>query len=62
MFLNRQQKENLVIDLLNQGISFPQIAKQAHLSFSDVKRIRQKVTGDNNKEDEGVIGMGPGAS
>ncbi len=52
MILNRQQKENLVIDLLNQGISFPQIAKQAHVSFSDIKRIRQKETGDDKEIDE----------
>ncbi len=52
MILNRQQKENLVIDLLNQGISVPQIAKQAHVSFTDIKRIRQKATGDDKEEDE----------
>jgi transposase len=49
MILNRQQKEKLVIDLLNQGFSYPQIAKQAHVSFSDIKRIEQKVTGDDKK-------------
>ncbi len=50
MILNRQQKENLVIDLLNQGVSVPQIAKQAHVSFSDIKRIRMKETGDVSEE------------
>ncbi len=44
--LNRQQKENLVIDLLNQGVSVPQIAKQAHVSFSEIKKIRMKTTGE----------------
>jgi hypothetical protein len=38
--------------LLNQGISVPQIAKQAHLSFSDIKRIRQKVTGEHTEKTE----------
>ncbi len=52
MILNRQQKEKLVIDLLNQGISVPQIAKQAHVSFTDIKKIRQKATGDDKEEDE----------
>jgi sugar diacid utilization regulator len=53
MILNKQQKEALVIDLLDQDISVPQIAKQANMSFSDIKRIRQKVTGDDKKvEDE----------
>ncbi len=50
MILNRQQKENLVIDLLNQGISVPQIAKQAHMSFTDIKKIRQKLTGEVSEE------------
>jgi hypothetical protein len=55
MILNRQQKEKLVIDLLNQGLSYPKIAKQAHVSFSEIKRIEQKVTGDDKKkEDEGA--------
>ena len=53
MILNRQQKENLVVDLLNQGISFPKIAKQAHVSFSGIKKIRMKATGDVSEEQEG---------
>jgi hypothetical protein len=50
MILNRQQKENLVIELLNQGVSVPQIAKQAHVSFTDIKKIRQKLTGEAGEE------------
>ena len=46
MILNKQQKENLVIELLNQGVGVPQIAKQAHVSFSEIKKIRMKATGD----------------
>ncbi len=42
----------MVIDLLNQGISVPQIAKQAHVSFTDIKKIRQKATGDDKEIDE----------
>jgi hypothetical protein len=54
MVLNRQQKEKLVIDLLNKGLTYPQIAKQAHVSFSEIKRIELMVTGDYKKvEDEG---------
>ena len=54
MILNRQQKEKLVIDLLNQGFSYPQIAKQAHVSFSEIKRIELKVTGDDKKGEERI--------
>ncbi len=50
MILNRQQKEKLIIDLLNQGVSVPQIAKQAHVSFSDIKKIRMKETGDVSED------------
>ena len=53
MILNRQQKEKLVIDLLNQHFSYPQIAKKAHMSFSDIKKIELMVTGDDKKKDEG---------
>ena len=52
MILNRQQKENLVVDLLNQGVSYPQIAKQVHLSFSDIKKIRMKSTGEVSEEQQ----------
>src|SRR5215217_54344 len=50
MILNRQQKEKLVIDLLNQGFTYPQIAKRAHVSFSEIKRIELMVTGDDKEE------------
>lgn len=53
MILNRQQKEDLVIELLEKGLSVQQISKQAHVSFSTIKEIRQKITGEvNNKEKE----------
>jgi hypothetical protein len=52
MILNKQQKEKLVIDLLNQGLSYPQIAKRAHVSFSEIKRIELMVTGDDKIKDE----------
>ena len=52
MILNRQQKEKLVIDLLNQGFTYPQIAKRAHVSFSEIKRIELMVTGDDKKEQD----------
>jgi hypothetical protein len=49
MILNRKQKEKLVIDLLNQGFTYPQIAKRAHVSFSEIKRIELMVTGDDKR-------------
>jgi hypothetical protein len=52
MILNKQQQEKLVIDLLNQGFTYPQIAKRAHVSFSEIKRIELMVTGDDKKKKE----------
>jgi len=55
MILNKQQKEKLVIELLNQGYTYPQIAKRAHVSFSEIKRIELMVTGDDKRgQDEGA--------
>jgi hypothetical protein len=45
MILNKQQKEALIIELLEKGLNVPQIAKQAHVSFSTIKEVRQKITG-----------------
>ena len=52
MILNRQQKEALVIELLNKGVTVPEIAKQVHLNFTDIKKIREKVTGDDKSIEE----------
>ncbi len=42
----------MVIELLNQGLSYPQIAKRAHVSFSEIKRIDLMVTGDDKKVED----------
>ncbi len=46
MILNEQDKEALVIDLLNQGHPARQIAKQAHISFTDITKMKRKVNGE----------------
>jgi len=53
MILDKQQKEVMIIELLERGLSVKQIAKQAHVSFSTIKEVRQKVIGeleDDKKE------------
>jgi hypothetical protein len=53
MILNEQDKEALVLDLLNKRYTARQIAKQAHISFTDIARIKRKATGElmeDNKE------------
>lgn len=49
MILNEQNKEALVIDLLNKGHSVREIAKLAHVSFTFVKKVRAKLTGEVNE-------------
>lgn len=46
MTLNKTEKENLVIELLNKGLNIKQISKQAHVSFTDIANIKRKVTGE----------------
>ncbi len=48
--LSAKDKENLVIDLLNKGYVTMEIAKIAHVSFSYIKKVRQKLTGEVNGE------------
>ncbi len=50
MILNERDKEALVIDLLNKGNTTREIAKQARISFSDIKKIRMKETGDVSED------------
>jgi predicted transcriptional regulator len=50
MLLDQKDKEALVIDMLNKGHSAREIAKQAHASFTDIKKIRNKLTGEVNEE------------
>jgi|tagenome__1003787_1003787.scaffolds.fasta_scaffold20891403_2 DNA-binding NarL/FixJ family response regulator len=45
MILNKQQKESMIIELLEEGHSVQQIAKQAYASFTTIKEIRDKITG-----------------
>jgi AraC-like DNA-binding protein len=52
MVLNKQQKEDLIIELLEKGLSVQQIAQQAHASFSTIKEVRQKITGEIREDKE----------
>ena len=46
MILDEQDKEAFVIDLLNKGHMAMEIAKQPHISFTDITKIKMRVTGD----------------
>jgi hypothetical protein len=51
MLPNKKEKEALIIDLLKREQTVRDIAGQAHVSFSDVKKIRMKLNGRENEED-----------
>jgi hypothetical protein len=48
MTLTRQERESLVIDLLNKCTPIREIAKQAGLSFRDIGSIKKKA-GEGSK-------------
>ena len=41
--LTRKDKEKLVIDLYKQGMTYAQIAKEAHVSLRDIGPILNRV-------------------
>ena len=52
MILNRQEKEQLVIKLHQEGKTIRTIASAAHLSFTDIGAIIRKIDGRDN--DDGI--------
>ena len=53
MLSSLKDKEAFVTDLLNKGHTVREIAKQAHVSFTYIKEIKMKITGDA-KENQNV--------
>lgn len=49
MVLTRKEKEALVKRLYEESKTVREIAKEVHMSFSDIAAIIRKVTGDSNK-------------
>ena len=50
--LTKQEKEKLVLDLLNQGKSTREIAQEAQVSFKDIGAIRDKATKEKEASKE----------
>jgi hypothetical protein len=44
MILRNMEKEELVIKLLNECLKYKDITKQAHVSLSDISKIKRKIT------------------
>ena len=46
--LTREEKEDLVIKLSNEGKNIREIAKEAHVNFTEIGKILKKKNGDVN--------------
>src|SRR6476646_10773345 len=57
MILSKQEKEEMVIKLLDEGITFKEIAKRVHLSLSDISRIKRKLTGEEIEKSRPPLSM-----
>jgi transcriptional regulator with XRE-family HTH domain len=55
MVLSTKDKEDLAIDLINQGYSQREIAKRSNLSFSTIGNIRKKIEGNSNDTNKGSL-------
>jgi hypothetical protein len=51
VLLNKKEKEQLVIDLHQQGKTVREIAQQVHMSFKDIGTIIRKVDGRDDDVD-----------
>jgi transposase len=55
MFVSRQEKEKLVLDLYyNQGKTFRDIAKEVRMSFSDISFILKKKEAEEEEEKNNI--------
>ena len=52
VILDKQEKEQLVIRLHKEGKTIRQIALEAHISFTDIGKIIQKINGHNNTNEK----------
>ncbi|MGN6349150.1 MAG: hypothetical protein ACTHLL_05320 [Candidatus Nitrosocosmicus sp.] len=54
MILSKKDKELLVIKLLNEGLKYKDVAKQAHVSPSDISKIKRKITGEETETEKSL--------
>src|SRR3954447_16244986 len=54
MILNKKDKEQLVVKLLNEGLPYKEIAKRVHVSLSDISTIKRKLTGEEIKKERSL--------
>jgi predicted DNA-binding protein YlxM (UPF0122 family) len=47
VLLTNEQKEAIIIEMLKKGYSIREIAKEVHISFSDIGEIKRRVFGES---------------
>jgi Trp repressor protein len=47
--LNRKQKEQLIVKLLEANKTYKEIAKETHASFSEISKVNKKLNGDDTE-------------
>jgi hypothetical protein len=52
MALSFKEKKELAINLIEQGVSTREIARQTHLSYSTIGKIRKELEGDTNENNK----------
>jgi hypothetical protein len=57
--LTRQEREQLVIDLYNQGKTIRDIAKEVRMSFRDIGAILKKAFGDMEEKQDNKESSSP---
>ncbi|MGH9994534.1 MAG: hypothetical protein ACRD4J_04775 [Nitrososphaeraceae archaeon] len=55
MILTRSEKEELVVQLYEEGKTIREIAKEVHMSFGPIGNIIRKVTGGSSSDDKPTI-------
>jgi hypothetical protein len=53
--LTRQEKEKLVIDLYNQGMTIREISKKCHMSFRDIGALVRKASGETQGKEQSSL-------
>jgi hypothetical protein len=54
MLLTLQEKKDLAIKLIEQGVPQKEIAKQSHLSFSPIAKIRRNLEDDTSEKNSKI--------
>ena len=47
--LNKKQKEELIVKLLEEDKTYKEISKEAHASFSEISRINKILNGEDSR-------------